>query len=105
MIHKDIIGFRRFDLRFKNGEDSIFMFLISDKFDKVSFSSQNAIYYRRIRKDSALGRKKPITEVVKNQIHMIYVYCSIFAKHPSSYKISFLATRILGAIHGAIEQF
>lgn len=105
MIHKDIIGCRRFDLRFKNGEDSIFMFLISDKFDKVSFSSQNAIYYRRIRKDSALGRKKPIIEVVKNQIHMIYVYCSIFAKHPSSYKISFLATRILGAIHGAIEQF
>ena len=31
LIHKSIIGNRRFDVRFKNGEDSLFMFLISDK--------------------------------------------------------------------------
>ena len=31
MINKDIVGDRRFDCRLKNGEDSLFMFSISDK--------------------------------------------------------------------------
>ena len=30
LIHKSIIGNRRFNINFKNGEDSLFMFLISD---------------------------------------------------------------------------
>lgn len=104
LIHRDIIADRRFDLRFKNGEDSIFMFLISDRFEKVDFTSRNAVYYRRIREGSALARKKPFIDVVKNQLNMICAYCTIYFKHPLSYKLNFFFTRVLGAIHGAIEQ-
>ena len=104
LIHRDIIADRRFDLRFKNGEDSIFMFLISDRFEKVSFTSRNAVYYRRIREGSALARKKPFIGVVNNQLNMVCAYCAIYFKHPLSYKFDFFFTRILGAIHGAIEQ-
>ena len=104
LIHRDIIADRRFDLRFKNGEDSIFMFLISDRFEKVEFTSRNAIYYRRIREGSALARKKPFIDVVKNQLNMVCAYCTIYFKHPLSYKLNFFFTRVLGAIHGAIEQ-
>ena len=42
LIPMTFIHNRRFDVRFKNGEDSIFMFLISDKFDKVSFTSKKS---------------------------------------------------------------
>ena len=35
LIHKSIIADRRFDVRFENGEDSLFMFLISDKLIKM----------------------------------------------------------------------
>ena len=38
LIHKDIIGNRRFDIRFKNSEDSLFMFLISDRFQYVTLA-------------------------------------------------------------------
>lgn len=105
LIHRDIIGNRRFDLRFKNGEDSIFMFLISDRFNQVRFTSQNAAYYRRVRQDGALSRKKTSVEIIRNQMHMIVVYCFIFLQNPFKYKAVFFLTRILGAIHGAIEQF
>ena len=42
LIPMTFIHGRRFDVRFKNGEDSLFMFLISDKFDKISFTSQKS---------------------------------------------------------------
>ena len=104
LIHRDIIAGRRFDLRFKNGEDSIFMFLISDRFERVDFTSRKAVYYRRIRNNSAVMRKKPLVSVIRNQVKMVMAYGYIFIRHPFSYKFSFFLTRILGAVHGAIEQ-
>lgn len=104
LIHRDIIGGRRFDCRFKNGEDSIYMFLISDRFKMVSFTSRNAVYYRRIRSGSASVHKKPIVTVVKNQMNMIIAYSSIYIQRPLSYKFPFFLTRILGALHSMVER-
>lgn len=47
LIPMSFIQDRRFNVRFKNGEDSLFMFLISDKIKRVAFTSKNAVYYRR----------------------------------------------------------
>ena len=105
LIHNNIIGNRLFDIKFANGEDSIFMFLISDRFEKVRFTSTHAVYYRRIRQDGASFSKKSICEVIHNQLRMIGTYTSIYFCHPFSYSATFYITRILGAIHGAIEQF
>ena len=105
LIHRDIIGDRRFDNSFKNGEDSIFMFAISDRFRKVVFTSQNAVYYRRIREGSALLRKKSNSEILKNCFNMVRAYTRIYYSHPLRYRMSFYITRVLGAVHGAIEQF
>lgn len=49
LIPMSFIQDRRFDVRFKNGEDSLFMFLISDKIKKFAFTSKDATYYRRYR--------------------------------------------------------
>lgn len=89
---------RRFDKRFKNGEDSLFMFLISDKIHKVSFTSKNAIYYRRYRKESATTSKKKIWMVVKNQLKIIKEYSLIFCCNPLKYNFKFYLTRIMGAV-------
>ena len=89
---------RRFDKRFKNGEDSLFMFLISDKIHKVSFTSKNAIYYRRYRKESATTSKKKIWMVVKNQLKIIKEYSLIFCCNPLKYNFNFYLTRIMGAV-------
>lgn len=104
LIHRDIIGNRRFDTSFKNGEDSIFMFAISDKFSKVRFTSQDAVYYRRVREGSALQREKKTSEIIRNCCNMVVAYTKIFFSHPKRYKIAFYITRILGAFHGALEQ-
>lgn len=104
LIHRDIIGSRRFDTSFKNGEDSIFMFAISDRFRKVKFTSQQAVYYRRVREGSALLRKKNLLEIIGNCFNMIRAYTSIYLRTPMRYKLGFYVTRVLGAVHGALEQ-
>jgi len=105
LIHKDIIGNRRFNVKFRNGEDSIFMFEISDALKMVDFTSKNAVYHRRVRIGSALLRKKSSLEVWGNCIRMISAYTGILIKHPFRYSCNFYITRLLGAIHGAIEQY
>ena len=99
LIHKDIIGDRRFNLQFKNSEDSLFMFLISDKFDKVALTSKDAIYFRRLRKDSAINKKRKTSEVLKNVLCVIKEYFRIYFTAPSDYDFSFFVSRCLGQLH------
>lgn len=104
LIHRDIIGNRRFDVRFKNGEDSIFMFLISDRMDRVAFTSTSAVYYRRIREGSAVLKQKNIWYVFSNVVKRIMAYTGIYIKHPFAYSFTFYLTRVLGTLHGAMKQ-
>lgn len=104
LIHKDIIGSRRFDKNLKNGEDSVFMFLISDRIKHTILSSNKAIYYRRYRKDSAVTRKRSRYEIIKNSIILIVQYFKITIYSPNRYNLKFFTTRILGAIKTAISS-
>ena len=97
LIPMSFIQDRRFDVRFKNGEDSLFMFLISDKISKLSFTSKDATYYRRYRAGSAVTSYRSKWSIVKNSINMIKVYCQIMIKSPLSYNFRFFMSRILGA--------
>lgn len=98
LIHKDIIGLKEFNIRFKNGEDSLFMFLISDKIKFVDFASERAIYYRRRRQDSAISMKKSRSYVVKNSLILIKEYVRIYCSDVLNYNFYFFITRILGAL-------
>jgi len=83
---------RRFDVRFKNGEDCIFMFLISDKYRKMAFTSKNAIYYRRFREGSAVTSKRSKKEQSLNSLKCMYEYTKIFLR--GKYSLYFYASRI-----------
>lgn len=100
LIPMSFIQGRRYDVRFKNGEDSLFMFLISDKLHKISFTSKNAVYYRRYRIGSATMSKKNIWGIVNNQLRMIKEYSLIYFSHPIEYSLNFYLTRIMGAVRG-----
>lgn len=104
LIHREIIGNRRFDKRIANGEDSVFMFLISDRLEKVVFTSKNAVYYRRVRNGSALTKKKSISEITKNCLILLLSYSSIFLRRPFDYNFVFYITRLIATAHGFIEQ-
>ena len=98
LIPISFIQDRRYDVRFKNGEDSLFMFLISDKIKKVAFTSKDAIYYRRYRDNSAYTRGKTKRENIANKMNMIKAYISIYLRKPQKYSLLFFITRLLGTL-------
>lgn len=98
LIPMSFIHDRRYDVRFKNGEDSLFMFLISDKIKKVAFTSKDAIYYRRYRDNSAYTRGKTKRENIANKMNMIKAYISIYLRKPQKYSLLFFITRLLGTL-------
>lgn len=98
LIPMSFIHDRRYDVRFKNGEDSLFMFLISDKIKKVAFTSKDAIYYRRYRDNSAYTRGKTKMENIANKMNMIKAYISIYLRKPQKYSLFFFITRLLGTL-------
>lgn len=103
LIHNDIIGHRRFNPAFKNGEDSLFMFLISDRMKFVDFTSDDAIYYRRVRLNSANGNYRNFFYRLKNSICMIIEYIKIYRSNYINYNGWFLFTRILGALRSIVN--
>lgn len=78
LIPMSFIQNRRFDTHFKNGEDSLFMFLISDKIHNVSFTSKNAIYYRRFRTMSASTKPRSKWQRVVNSFRCAREYTKIY---------------------------
>lgn len=98
LIHKDIIGERHFDSRFKNGEDSLFMFLLSDRMKWCDFSSPEAIYYRRFRIGSAVMARRGMAEKTVNAFRLIWEYTKLYIKGFPHYSFSFYVTRVLGSI-------
>ena len=102
LIPKSFINDRRFDKRFKNGEDSLFMFLISDKFKYVNFASHKAVYYRRYRQGSALTEKRSKSSIIFNGFRLLMVTTKIWICNPYIYNFSFYSTRCLGYIKGMV---
>ncbi len=98
LIHRDIIGDRRFDTRFRNGEDSLFMFLISDRIKYVEFADKSAIYYRRIRQNSATQSKKPFGYAIQNYTKLMAIQTAIFLKGFPKYNFFFYLNSIVGRV-------
>ena len=102
LIHRDIIGEQRFDTRFRNGEDSLFMFAISPKIQYILFTDTNAIYYRRFRIGSAsLGQQRG--KAFKNRLHLMHAYHRLYWEHPTQYLFRFYITRLIASLHAIIK--
>lgn len=102
LIHRDMIGEQRFDTRFRNGEDSLFMFAISTKIRYISFTDTNAIYYRRFRSGSAsMGQQRG--KAFKNRLHLMQAYHRLYWGHPTQYLFRFYITRLIASLHAIIK--
>ena len=102
LIPRSIIQDRRFDVRFKNGEDTLFMFLISDRIKGISFSHRDAVYYRRYREGSAVTGKRKRCEIIRTGLHQMGLYLNYFIRAPFRYNWNFLCTRLLATLRGVI---
>lgn len=98
LIPVSVIGNRRFNPSFSIGEDCIFMFQISDKVKYADFTSSDAIYYRRVRPESAIHRPRTRWDIFINDIRMIARYTRIYLGGLRRYSFFFYLTRIRGSI-------
>lgn len=102
LLTKSQIRDRRFDERFKNGEDALFVFSISDKIKRFKISNPSCIYYRRIRENSADTRKRSRKEKMVNGLNLCKAYSKIYFSHPFEYSFKLYITRVLATIRIAI---
>ena len=98
LIHREVIRQRRFDCDLRNGEDTLFMFMISDSLGTVSFTKSSAIYYRRIRPNSAVTRRRSLKEIAGASFLQLKKYVLIYLTNPKSYRFTFFITRVGGCI-------
>ena len=101
MIHRDIIGQRRFDMRFPSGQDALLMFEISDRMDKVRFTSCNAVYYYLQRSGSL--HRMGFGKLISKYGRLAWAYTRIYFRHPTHYNFVFYSTRLLASCHAIIS--
>lgn len=102
LIPMSYIQNNRYDVRFRNGEDSLFMFLISNKFKYVDFTSTNAVYYRRIRENSAVNNNRSKLQNAKSCLLQVVTYIKYFLAFPLEYNWFFFMTRVGGTLYSAL---
>lgn len=103
LIRRSVIGGRRFDCRYRIGEDSLFMTLISNGIDKIRLATSDTVYYRRIRKESASRKKTSAKVYAAGQLRLVGEYLKIYIKGFPRYNTPFLATRIIAAIRNIVD--
>ena len=105
LFHRDVIGNRRFNLRFTIGEDTLFNFTVSNKIRKVKPTSPDAIYYRRVRPNSANFRRQSLFSLIKTMSKSIFEYTKLMLLHPFQYNFYFYISRCGGAIFGVYSSY
>lgn len=101
IIHKDMVGRTRYDTRFKNGEDALFITSISNKIKDICFTDDDAIYYVRERLGSATRRKLSLCHLLKSTIMLLFAYISVYFTSPLTYNPLLFLSRLPGVIKGA----
>lgn len=104
LMHRSILEGRKFDVSLSNGEDSLYMFLVSDRINEVKLTAPEAVYYRRLRDNSANFRKQTLSAIVKNRLYLIKEYTRIYFSHPFRYNALFYLTRVLGSLNTIIRN-
>lgn len=101
LIPRSYIRDLRFNVDFTVGEDSLFMFAISDKIRDIAYTSKDAVYYRRRRENSATKSTKRKRDVWKLNIRSIGEYVHLYKPcHHSAY---FFASRIAACLISMVK--
>lgn len=87
-----------FDTSFKNGEDSIFMFEISKNISNLAYADNKAIYYRRVRPNSATTVHRSITRLIRDNLRVSAAMAKRYLKAPFSYNLPFFISRVLAPL-------
>ena len=104
LFHRDIIGTRRFNTRFSNGEDNLMMLTISDAIRTVRFADTDCVYYRRFRPNSAVTRPQKYSAYAHNILKLMWEYTVLLASRPFSYNYPFFLSRYAAELKSLLEK-
>ncbi|MEE9361053.1 MAG: glycosyltransferase family 2 protein [Cellulophaga sp.] len=99
-----VLNDRRFNLKYKLGEDALFIASVSDRIETVSFTSSDVIYYRRLREGSASRKRIKFSYDAKNTFTLMFEYLKIYLKSPIKYNLLFFITRELAVFRGFLKR-
>lgn len=98
LLHRKAIGNIRFDTRFTNGEDSLFMTSITRNIETIRFTDYSACYYVRERQGSASRKRISRTKLLQDSIRLIKQYILVYMSSPLSYSMTLFLSRIPGVL-------
>ena len=98
LIPRCMIGNNRFDINFRNGEDALFMFSISDKIRHLVKTREECIYYRRLRKNSASRRERRFLQKCKDVFLQQMSYTHIYFSGIFRYNFFLYLSRLLAVL-------
>lgn len=98
LIPLSLIGGTRFCLSLKRSEDAVFMFALSNRIDKIISTDSNAIYYRRLRPDSASRKNYKIINEFFDAFKIMFSFSRIYFSHVLQYNFLLYFTRILAVV-------
>jgi glycosyltransferase involved in cell wall biosynthesis len=94
LIPKSIILDRRFNVRHTLGEDSLFMFEISDKIKEIKIAEPSTIYYVRNRADSVSRREHSFKQRLNVASNLLADYVMVYVPNAAKYDFRLFASRI-----------
>jgi glycosyltransferase involved in cell wall biosynthesis len=95
IIPVKIIAENRFNKRFSVGEDSLFMFAITNKLTLIELANKSAIYYRRLRKGSASRKKNKLIINIYFLLMSIYEYTRLYLSDLRGYNFALYLSRLM----------
>lgn len=99
LIPEKIILDSRFDPSVAIGEDSLFMFLLSDRIKTINLCpNPDVLYYIRMRHDSASRKKRALFFRINSSCRLIAKYTNIYIRHISRYNFLLYLSRVAGTI-------
>lgn len=105
IIRREVIGNRRFDTRFRQGEDALFMATVSNRVKTIALATADTLYYRRLRAGSASRRVVARKEYVLNQLLLMRTYIGLYLSDVAHYSLPFFATRIAALSRNIVRAF
>lgn len=90
-----IIGNTRFIPEIKMAEDAVFMFTLSKNITSFKFAHTDCVYFRNVRKGSALNSYRPFAEIISDYLKNLYFFSKVYINQPLRYNFLFYITRIL----------
>ncbi len=105
LLSRELIGKRRFNKRFSNGEDVLFMASLSNRIKYMKLVPRSAVYYRRLRKNSAVTKPMSMPVRIQKSLSLSLAYVTLYFKHPFTYSPVFFLTRILASLRGIFVRY